>query len=138
MGWEQVVVAVLAALGAITLIAWLAHALVRQGSRLRPCISITMSVKNAAPEIEGVIRSLIIMGRAPHRWRIKRIAIVDHSSADETRCIVRRLAEKHPMVQCYDAPCTPQPLGETVEIIVDATRGWAPREASDALCSVLW
>lgn len=138
MVWERVAVSVLAIVGALTVIGWLAHTALRRGKIMRPSISVTLKVRNAAPEIEGVIRSLVILSnRLPGRWVLKRVAIVDSGSTDETRAIVCRLGEWRPIVQYFDTSSPPEMLPDALAISADATSGWSPVDACDAICSLL-
>lgn len=138
MAWERLALLVLAIIGTLTVIGWLAHAVLRRGRLMRPSISVSLTVCNAAPQIEGVIRSLLILGsRLPGRWVLRRIAVIDRGSTDNTSSIVRRLGRAHPVVQLYEAPAGPETLPDTITIAADATAGWSPLDACDAICSLL-
>lgn len=156
MNWEFVVTAILAVIGALTVIGWLAHFILRRGSILKPTVTLHFIIKNCAAEVEGALRSLLLFSSPFKRWTLGRIIITDCDSTDETAAIVRRLAAKISIIEltslngsgcecdcerkscdCTGIAATDLPVG--IELIVRAgdTHAWDLREACDAVCTLL-
>lgn len=156
MNWELVVTAILAVIGALTVIGWLAHFILRRGAILKPTVTLHFIIKNCAPEVEGALRSLLLFSSPFKRWTLGRIMITDCDSTDETAAIVRRLAANIPIIELtaltgsgcdydcghksYDCTgTTATDLPASIELIVRAgdTYAWDLREACDAVCTLL-
>ncbi|HAH96738.1 MAG TPA: hypothetical protein DCY85_06680 [Firmicutes bacterium] len=155
MNWELLVTAILAVIGGLTVIGWLAHFILRRGAILKPTITLHFIIKNCATEVEGALRSLLLFSRPFQRWTLGRIKITDCHSTDETAAIVRRLAAKTPIIELiaesaaragcdgeYDGGCAGGCDGGCdtgIELIVRAgdINGWDLRSACDAVCTLL-
>jgi len=145
MNWELLVTAILAVIGGLTVIGWLAHFVLRRGTILKPTIALHFIIKNCATEVEGALRSLLLFGRPSQRWTLGWIKITDCGSTDETAAIVRKLAAQNPIIELNDGTSandcgiSASDFPASIELTVRAgdTYEWDLRSACDAVCTLL-
>lgn len=141
MGWELSITAILAVIGGLTVIGWLANLVLRRGAIAKPTVILHFFVENCATEVEGALRSLLLFSRPFQRWTLKQIKITDLGSTDETAAIVRKLAAQTPIIEFTDdvSGICVNPMPATIELVIRAgeTNGWDLRSACDAICALL-